>query len=269
MRSKLMAFAWLRCAWLALLLLVPGLARAGLALHQVIPLPAVRGAFGGMAADVTHARLFVCVSGENRLLAIDLASGTVIGQLAGLDRPHALVYLPVVDRLAVSNAASGELDFYSADSLAPAGAVTFGTRAAGLGYDPQDQRVYSGYANGRTGGVAVVGPGGEPLNQFVLDDPPAGLVVDRKTQSLFVNLPRLAAVAVFDLASGERRGIWTLVAGRGSPSALALALDAEAGRLFVATRNPDRILVLDTANGRQLQTLAAPGDVGTLAYDPQ
>lgn len=253
------------CVWVVALLLAPSLAQAGLGLHAVIPLPGVRGAFGGLAADARHQRLFVNLADDHRLLVVNLADGAVSGRVAGLDRPRGVAYLPHSDSVAVSSAGSGELDFYAAGNLAPEGAVSFGDSAGALLYDARQDRVYLAYGKGSGGGIAAVSGDAQPLEQFTLDSHPAGFVVDSQAGRLYVNLPARRSVAVFDLAQGRRVGTWKFDPGSGSNS--AMALDAAAGRLFLATSAPDRLLVLDVHDGRILQALPAPVDVGSLSFD--
>lgn len=245
--------------------LAPSLASADLGLHRVIPLPGIRGALGHLAVDPGQQRLFACVAGEDRLVVVDLADGAVTGQLRGLDRPRGVVYLPGSDRVAVSNAGSGELGLYAAASLTPDGAINFGGSADGLVYDAGQDRVYLGYGSNTGGGIAVVSAAGQPLQQFSLATRPAGFVVDSKARRLYVNLPARRTVAVFDLTNNQRVATWTLGAGSGRNS--AMALDAAAQRLFIASDGPDRILALDTQNGERLQSLPAPADVGSLSFD--
>lgn len=225
----------------------------------------MRGAFGGMTVDAARQRLFVNAAGDSRMLVVNLADGAVSGQLGGLDRPRGVVYLPRSDTVVVSNAGSGELGFYAAGNLAPQGAISFGNSAGDLHYDAEQDRVYLAYGNGADGGIAAVSDDAQPLAQFELESRPAGFMVDRRTGRLYVNLPARRDVAVFDLAESRRVATWNLGAGSGANS--AMALDEAAGHLFIVTSAPDRLLVLDLHDGRILQVLPAPANVGNLSYD--
>ena len=243
----------------------PALASAGLGLHRVIPLPGVRGEFGGMALDKAHQRLFVSVTGRDALLAVDLGSGALTSEISDLDYPRSVAYLPASRRIAISNYGSGELDFYDAVSLEPDGSITFGGEAGSLVNDDASGRIYFGYGKGHASGIGIVNGSGRPLMQLPLDSHPAGLVLDADSGRLYVNLPASREIAVFDVTNGRRLATWEL--GVRSGANHVIALDAAGNRLFVATRSPGRLLVLDARSGRVLQSLLAPGDVGSLSYN--
>ena len=243
----------------AVLLLMAPLAHAGLGLNGVIVLPGVRGQFGRMTLDASHHRLFINVTGSDMLLALDLDTGTVHGRITGLSHPQDVVYLLQNQRLAVSNGASGDLGFYDADTLTPNSTITFGNDADRLFYDAATGRLYLGYGEGHESGIAITNDNGRPLVQLPLDSHPAGLALDAKVKRLYVNLPASHEIAVFDLKSDKRIATWSL--GVESGANFPMALDADHNRLFVVTRSPDRLLVLEARAGRLLQTLVAPGDV--------
>lgn len=248
-----------------LLLLMAPLARAGLGLNSVFMLPNVRGVFGHMAVDAAHRRLFVCVTGSDTLLVLNLATGKISASITSLAQPVDVVYLPQSKRLAVSNAGNGDLDFYDADTLMPGGSITFGGDADGLYYDAATKRLYLGYGEGHASGIAIMDSDGRPLTQLSLDNHPAGFTADADAKHLYVNLPASHEIAIFNLMSNKRIATWEL--GIESGTNFPMALDSAHGRLFIATRDPDELLVLETRSGRVVQTLVAPGDVEGLFYN--
>ncbi|MGA9852926.1 MAG: hypothetical protein WBR15_08360 [Gammaproteobacteria bacterium] len=252
--------------WGAALLLMVLPAHAALGLNRVIPLPGVHGQFGRMALDSKHQRLFVNVTGSDMLLVVDLTTDAVRGRITGLDQPLGVTYLAQSDRLVVGNRGNGDLDFYDADALTSRNAITFGGDADGLCYDTATGRLYFGYGDGHhKSGIAIMDSDGKPLAQLPLDSHPAGFAVDASAKRLYVNLPASREIAVFDLTSDKRIATWRL--GIESGANFPMVLDAAHDRLFVATRAPDRLLVIEMRSGRVLQTLAAPGDVDDLFYN--
>ncbi|MGH8398699.1 MAG: YncE family protein, partial [Gammaproteobacteria bacterium] len=175
------------------------------------------------------------------------------------------VYIPHDNVLAVNDRGSGNLDLYAANSLAHISSITFGRGNGDLRYDAATGRLYLGYDAGHQSGIAIMDSSGRPLAQLPLDSHPAGFVVDASAKCLYVNLPESREIAVFDLAGDKRIATWSL--GAESGANFPMALDAARNRLFVATRSPDRLLVLEARTGRIQQTLMAPGDVGNLFYN--
>ncbi len=253
------------CVLGAMVLLAAPLAHAGLGLKAIITLPGVRGQFGRMALDAAHHRLFVALTGSDALLVLDLDTGAVRSKIPNLDQPRGAVYLPDNNVLVVNDGGSGDLNFYAADSLTHISSITFGSRTGSLRYDAASGRLYLGYDAGHQSGIAIMDRNGRPLTQLPLNSHPAGFVVDASAKRLYVNLPDSREIAVFNLSNDKRVATWSL--GIGSGANFPMALDAAHHCLFVATRSPDRLLVLEAHTGRILQTLLASGDVGDLFYD--
>jgi WD40 repeat protein len=77
--------------------------------------------------------------------------------IAGLEHPQAAVYIPGVDRIAVSSQ-SGKLRFYDAASYMFVQTLDFGdeSNTDNMRYDPGSKRLYVGYGAGARGTIAVV-----------------------------------------------------------------------------------------------------------------
>lgn len=251
--------------WFPLLLIMMPEAHAGLQLIDTMPLSGIRGELGHMALDPTEQRLYVTGMGSDMLLELDLTTGKVIGRITDLNHPRGVEYLPRSRHLMVSNSGSGGLGVYKADTLVPIRDITFGGDSSDMCLDSITGRSYIGYGEGHRSGIAVIDGDGHPLAQWSLDSHPQGIAVDGRTRRLYVNLPSRHEIAVFNLATGKRTATWSL--GTHTGSNFPLTLDSAHQRLFLATRNPDRLLVVDARSGQVLQTLTAPGDVGDLSYD--
>src|SRR5262249_59384477 len=82
-----------------------------------------------------------------------------VRRITGLEHPQAAVYVPGIDRIAVSSQ-SGRLRFYDAQSFELVKTLDFGTNADtdNMRYDPASRRIYVGYGQGSRGALAVVDP---------------------------------------------------------------------------------------------------------------
>lgn len=246
------------------LVLTPFLAHAELGLARIILLPGVHGELGDLALDPDHQRLFVTVTGSGALLVIDLAQGRVAATITDLNEPRAVLYLAKTDRLVLSNAGDGTLDFFDAATLDPRGTVVFGANADRLRAGHAG-RIYLAYGEGAANGIAIANAAGAPLAKLPLPEHPAGFVVDQQAQRLYVNLPAARVVAVYNLNTLKPIERWSLKGVAGAN--YSMALDSADHRLFVGTRRPDELCVLDTGSGRVLQTITAPGDARDLIFD--
>jgi hypothetical protein len=93
---------------------------------------------------------------------------------------------------------------------------------------------------------------------------PESFQIERGYHRLFVNIPGRPEIAVVDL---DRLSViarwheWTTL------SNFAMALDEKGHRLFVAFRNPSRLLALDTTSGKTVASAEIVGDTDDLFYD--
>ena len=87
-------------------------------------------------------------------------------------------------------------------------------------------------------------------------DIPAGqlkaMVIDRATHRLFVNMRDKNEIGVIDLNTRKLANIWHVP---GPSKNSAMALDPKTGRLFIGSRGPGKLLVLNAANGSVIQSL--------------
>src|SRR3954466_13187627 len=79
-----------------------------------IDLANARGRVDHLAFDARHRRLFVAEIGSNAVAVIDVGGKRFERQLAGIDSPQGIAYLPGLDRLLVTSRGDGMLRAYDA-----------------------------------------------------------------------------------------------------------------------------------------------------------
>jgi hypothetical protein len=82
---------------------------------------------------------------------------------------------------------------------------------------------------------------------------------------MFINITGQNAVGVFDRNKATRLANWPLPAG--DKVNVAMALDESGHRLFVSTRNPAKLTVLNSDSGSVIASLPAVGMVDEMTYD--
>ena len=82
---------------------------------------------------------------------------------------------------------------------------------------------------------------------------------------MFCNITGRNAVGVLDRNKGSRLATWPLPAG--DKSNVAMAFDEANHRLFVSTRNPGKLIVLNSDSGKVISELPCVGMVDDAAYD--
>ena len=232
-----------------------------LKLEKTIQLPDVQGRIDHMSIDVKGQRLFVSALGNHTLEVIDLKAGKRTNTIPGLQEPQGALYVPGSDRLYVASSKDGTVKMFDGTSLKLLKIIKYGDDADNLRFDSNRQRVYVGYGDGA---LAELDMDGNKIGEIKLDAHPESFQLEKNSARVYVNLPKSRKIAVLDREKGTALTTW----GTGmSFNNYPMALDEQDHRLFVVTRLPARLLVIDTSSGKIVQTLSAVGDCDDVFYD--
>lgn len=241
--------------------LVKAQANEPLKLEKTIQLPDVQGRIDHMSIDVKGQRLFVSALGNHTLEVIDLKAGKRTNTIPGLQEPQGALYVPGSDRLYVASSKDGTVKVFDATQLKLLKTVDYGDDADNLRYDSSRERVYVGFGDGALG---ELDSDGQKIGEIKLDSHPESFQLEKNSARIYVNLPKSRKIAVLDREKGTVLTTW----GTGmSFNNYPMALDEQNHRLFVVTRLPARLLVMDTGSGKIVQTLSAVGDCDDVFYD--
>lgn len=240
-------------AWLAF-------ARAeAVVLEGRIELPGTAGRLDHLAVDRSSGLLYVAARAADSIEVVDLHAMRRSSRLRGMGEPQGLAFLPARRRLFVANGAGGNVRAFD-DGRAAATAEALpdadNLRLAGNG-----RHLLAGYGSGLvalgTGDLASVWRAALPGHPEAFEISPDG-------SRVYVNVPGTRAVEVLDARTGARVASWSIEPLAGN---FPMALDAEHQRLFVATRSPAALLVLDARDGRQLRRQELCADADDLFFD--
>ena len=232
-----------------------------LKLEKTIQLPEVQGRIDHMSLDVKGQRLFVAALGNNTVEVVDLKAGKRTSTISGLQEPQGVLYVASKDRLFVASSKDGTVKMFDGTSLRLLKTIEYGDDADNLRYDSANEHVYVGYGNGA---LAELDSEGQKVAETKLDAHPESFQLEKNSPRIYVNLPKSRKIAVVDRKAHSEIKTW----GTGMAFAnYAMALDETDRRLFVVTRLPARLLVLDTENGQIVQKLSAVGDCDDVFFD--
>ncbi len=193
---------------------------------------------------------------------VDLKSGRLVGSIGGLSNPQGVVWVPEAGRLFVSNAGDGTVNVYDGNSLAPTGKITLSGDADNLRYDSSSRFLYVGYGSG---GIAAINTTTNSVTTVrALSSHPESFQVQAAGKTVFVNVPPSNLIATFDKVTG------TSISNRSmTGSNFPMALDEAGGRLYVATRSPSELRVLDTSTPslRSVANVTIAGDPDDIFFD--
>jgi len=233
-----------------------------LRLDSAVELPGVEGRIDHLALDASRRRLFVAALENGSLEVVDLDTRKRIKSISGLSKPAGVLLLPSLSRVLVTEAGSGKLSVFDAGTLEPAVSVEVGPDADNLRYEPLTKLVYVGFGDGALG---IVDPRTwKKTGEVPLGSHPESFQFDARSTRAFVNLPGSREIAVVDLVLGKVVERWPLeVAEKNYP----MAIQGADRRLFVACREPARLLVLDPSSGRRFEALELSGDADDVFLD--
>ena len=93
------------------------------------------------------------------------------------------------------------------------------------------------------------------------------IVLEKSGPRMFLNLTGKSVVGVLDRNKSEMSATWPLPPG--DKLNVAMAFDEPDHRLFVTTRNPGKLIVLNSDNGKVITSLPAVGMIDDMSYDAQ
>lgn len=234
-----------------------------LKLEATIPMPNVQGRIDHLSIDLKGRRLFVAALGNNSLEIVDLKQNKLIHTINGLAEPQGIAYVPASNRVFVANGKDGSVRAFDAASWKMLKSIPFGEDADNLRLDPSSDHIWVGYGGGALGELDQEGT---KLADIKLDAHPESFQLEKNGSRIFVNLPGSRKIAVVDRKTRSVLESW----GTGGPLAnYPMAMDEGNHRLFVVTRFPARLIVLDTVQGKRVAALSAIGDCDDVFYDEQ
>jgi DNA-binding beta-propeller fold protein YncE len=239
--------------------------KAPLLLVQEIPLPNVEGRIDHFTFDAKRKRVIGAALGNNTVEVVDTFAGRDIHSITGAADPQGVVFVGDLNKLFVANGTDGKLRVYDGGSFQLLNTVDIGEDADNVRYDPVEKKVYVAFGGDEGGGIAVIDAAtGKRLEDAAkLDAHPESFQIATSKAIIYANIATKAKVAVIDRATHKVTD-WLLKAGR---SNYPMVLDEVDHRLFVITRRPAQLVVLDADSGATVASIACVNDADDVYYD--
>jgi DNA-binding beta-propeller fold protein YncE len=259
---------------LALVISISAQEKAPLKLLHSTPLPELHdGDFDHLTPDVEGHRLFVTAEENSKVLVFDLKTNKLIHTIDDLKAPHSMLYRADLKKLFVVDSDLGEVKIYETDSYKPAGSIKVREGADASGYDPSTGYLY--VVNGGKDAklpnsyISVIDvAAGKTEGDIKIDSNDVeGMVFEKSGPRMFVNVRGKNAVEVYDRKSRDLVATWPFAEEGKNPT--AIAFDEGAHRLFLGTRVPGKLVVLDSDSGKVVTRYPAAAMVDDMAYDGQ
>jgi DNA-binding beta-propeller fold protein YncE len=247
-------------------------ANSPLKLIGTIPLPTLHdGDFDHFAPDLAGHRLFLTAEENGQVLVFDTGTNELIHTIVDVKAPHSALYRQDLKKLFIVDGDDSSVKAYQGDTYKQVGRVDLAADADSMVYDDATKYMY--VVNGGRGAktaysyiTAVDTTKFEKAKEIKVDsDRVEAMALERNGPRLFCNITGKNAVGVFDRSTGALLATWMLPAG--IRQNVSLALDETNHRLFVVTRQPGKLIVLNSDDGKVVTSVPAVGMVDDLAYD--
>jgi len=247
---------------------------APLKLVETITLPGLHdGDFDHFTPDVDGHRLFLTGEENEKILVFDTSTNKLIHTMENIKAPHAILFRKDLKKLFVVEGDASAVRVYDSESYQPISDIKVSVDADSIAYDAAAHYLYV-VSGGRAAHtpyslISVI----DTDNSKKLRDIKIGtnhieaLVLEKSGPRMFCNLTGQNAVGVLDRNKSALSATWPLPAGE--KLNVAMAFDEANHRLFVVTRNPGKLIVLNSDSGKAVTSLPAVNMVDDISYDPQ
>src|ERR1700719_2454744 len=223
---------------------------------------ATREYFDYVTVDSEARRVYL--SHGTEVIVLDADSGALIGKITGLKRCHGVAVASEFGHGYISDGEQGKAIVFDLKTLKVTGEAKADKDADCIIYDAFSKRVF--VMDGDPHNATVIdAKGGSVVGKIELGGGPEFAAADGKG-TVYINLEDKSEVVAVDSSSLKIKSRWP-VAPAGAPT--ALAMDVEHHRLFSAGREPQKLVVIDSDNGKVLQSFAISGGVDAAAYEPE
>lgn len=220
------------------------------------------GGWDYVTVDAPNHRLFVTRSSHT--IAVDAVSGKLLGDVPGQQRSHGVALVPKLNRGFITDGGKGVIVAFDLKSYAVLGTIPAQADADGIIYDAKLDLVLA--VSGDGGVLMTFHPNIDLKNAKVdtidLGGKPEFLASDGNR--VYVNLENKDLVAVVDVKAHKVVADWPVAPG-GHP--VGMAIDVKGHHLFVGCRNPQKMIVMSTNDGKVEAALPIGAVVDATDFD--
>lgn len=224
-------------------------------------LPGYKGDFDAITPDPARNRIFMAAEDHGSVEVFNLETGEHLRTLTSFGTPHQIFLVPGTRRMIVTDSGKDGTAIVDTGTYKVLGHIKLAPGADEAYYDPSTRHYFI-----VTGGEDVdmkvcylneIDPWtGKILAQLKFDSHHTEtLRAEQRGNRMFINLADKNEVDVLSKSPLKVIARWPIAEAKKN---LTMALDEPDHRLFVVTRNPTKMLVLDTDSGRTVQVVDVP-----------
>ncbi len=222
------------------------------------------GGWDYVTVDAEHHRLFVTRSTHTMIL--DSETGKTLGDVPGQKNAHGVAIVPKLNRGFITDGGGkGAIVVFDLTTYATLGTLAALPDADGIIYDPNSDEVLvvAGDSNALITFKPEIDPKSGKIDEPIqLGGAPEFLAADSSGKA-YVNLEDKDVVAVVDLKARKVVNRWPVAPG-GKP--VGMSMDPSSHRLFIGCRNPQKLIVMSTEDGKVEAALPIGAGVDATAF---
>jgi hypothetical protein len=227
-----------------------------LRLVQTIPMPNVKGRIDHMDVDVKGKRLFVAGLENGSLEVVDLGAGKWSKSIPGFKKTQGIAYVPSLNKVFVASGDDGMLRVFRGDTLELLDSLKLEMGPNRVAFEPNSEILYVGYggkdAGKDYGQVGIIDAKADKrLGDIKVEAHPAELLLDKSGKTLYVFISAASKVQLVDTKKREVLSTWSTSSQRNGDG----AFDEKIHRLFIGTRTPPQMIVMDSSSGKEVAAL--------------
>jgi DNA-binding beta-propeller fold protein YncE len=219
------------------------------------------GGFDYVTLDDTARRLYV--SHATQVEVMDADSGKLVGAIMDTPGVHGVAIASGLKHGFTSNGRENKVSMFDPTTLQLIKKIDVGKGPDGIYYDERTKRVFTNN-HGTHDVTAIDAATGEVVGTVKVNGDGEQAVIG-KDGLIYVNSEEAAEVVVFDPKSLEVKKRFPIGVAK-TPT--GLAYDAQTNRLFIGCRDEPKMVVMDAATGKVINSFPIGARVDYAAFDP-
>lgn len=225
------------------------------------PIPG-SGGFDYVSIDENARRLYV--SHNTQVEVLDADNGKVVGAIADTPGVHGIAIASEFKHGFTSNGREDKVSMFDTETLKLIKKIDVGKGPDGIYYDPGTKRVFTN--NHGTHDISAIDASTGEVVGTVKAKADGEEAVIGASGLIYVNNEEGSEVVVFDPKSLEVKNRFPLGVAK-TPTGLAYS--AKTNHLFIGCRNPAKMVVMDAASGKVINSYPIGSGVDYAGFDPE
>jgi DNA-binding beta-propeller fold protein YncE len=220
------------------------------------------GGFDYVTIDSAARRLYV--SHATQVEVLDADSGKIVGTIPDTPGVHGAAIAPAFKHGFTSNGRENKVSMFDSTTLALIKKIDVGKGPDGIYYDDRTKRVFTN--NHGTHDITALDAATGAVVGTVQAKGDGEQAIIGKDGLIYVNSEDTNEVVVFDPQSLEVKQRFPIGVAK-TPT--GLAYDGKTNRLFIGCRNEPKMVVMDAATGKVINSYPIAAGVDYAGFDPE